>query len=98
VLQKGTKLLRGRESLLRRRSHESRRRVGSAGCGKDLLLCDKDDGESRRPSRRLLQGQACLLRCKISLLFGQPKARLLSGGSEVLCRKQGVLHGPEMNR
>jgi hypothetical protein len=98
VLQKGTKLLRGRESLLRRRSHESRRRAGSAGCGKYLLLCDKDDGECRRPSRRLLQGQACLLRRKRGLLFGQPKTRLLSGGSEVLCREQGVLHRSEMTR
>jgi hypothetical protein len=63
-----------------------------------LLLRDKDDGESRRPSRRLLQGQARLLHCEVGLLFGQRKTRLLSGGREVLCRKQGVLHGPEMNR
>jgi len=96
LLQKGTELLRGRQGLLRRRSHESRGRAESAGCDKDLLLCCKDDGESRCPSRRLLQGQARVLRRKISLLFGQPKTRLLSGGSEVLCRKQGLLHGPEM--
>jgi hypothetical protein len=99
VLQEGPELLRGRQGLLRSRAHESRPRVNSAGCGKDLLLLrDKDDGESRRPSRRLLQGQARLLRRKGGVLFGQPKTRLLSGGREVLCQKQGVLHGTEMNR
>jgi hypothetical protein len=99
MLQEGTKLLRGRQGLLRRRgSHECRSRVRAAKCGQELLLCDNDDGESRRPSRRLLQGQACLLHCKVSLLFGQSKTRLLSGRSEVLCRKQGLLHRSEVTR
>jgi hypothetical protein len=61
-------------------------------------LCDEDHGEGRRPSRRLLQSQAGLLCREVGLLFSRRETCLLSIGPEMLCRKQGLLHGPEITR
>jgi hypothetical protein len=94
-----TEMLCGRQGLLHRGSQERCEDFGFARRSKDLLLLrDEDHGESRRPTCRLLHGQARLLRREIGLLFERRETRLLQVGTEVLCRQQGLLQRhSEMN-
>jgi hypothetical protein len=86
LLRKGPKVLRRSQGLLHVSSEERRKGLGFARDGKNVLLCDKDNGQSRRPTGRLLHSQTRLLRREVGVLFGRCETRLLSIGTEVLCR------------
>jgi hypothetical protein len=97
LLPKGAKVLHGRQGLLQRRSQEWSEGFDGSRRGENLfVLLDDEQDEGRRAGCRLLQSEARLLRRKVGLLLGQPQARMLPGGGEMLRRKQELLHGSEM--